>query len=284
MCIVCIIIVIVCYRKFRLLRESEWFQNLQASCGELLRHIRKWVNTNVATLLTMRTRSSLKPTSYGSVAAVGGAAVVGGAAAPTVAVMGVSAVGFTSTGIAAGSTAAGMMSSAAVGGVTTAGSSVAVLQSVGATGSLMAAGGAVVAGVVVVGAVISGCIGYGIYRLTASYRQEEDTHVGKQDETVHPQLVSCETAQSSALVLRPETEHDSSTDLLAMKDDDELETLPLDVQIVDHQKQSSALRLSGRPELFLTNTLMGDLQLSTLWRNAQCHHTNCFCRVALVAQ
>ena len=64
-----------------------------------------------------------------------------------------SAVGFTTGGIAAGSTAAGMMSAAAVanGGGVAAGSTVAVLQSVGAVGlatctkAVVAAGAAVLA-------------------------------------------------------------------------------------------------------------------------------------------
>ena len=58
-----------------------------------------------------------------------------------------SAVGFTTGGIAAGSTAAGMMSAAAVanGGGVAAGSTVAVLQSVGAVGGLATCTKAVVA-------------------------------------------------------------------------------------------------------------------------------------------
>ena len=63
-------------------------------------------------------------------------AAVGGVAAPVVVTSAVSAIGFTSTGIAAGSTAASMMSAAAIanGGGVAAGSTVAVLQSVGAVG------------------------------------------------------------------------------------------------------------------------------------------------------
>ncbi|KDO21388.1 hypothetical protein SPRG_13701 [Saprolegnia parasitica CBS 223.65] len=77
---------------------------------------------------------------------LGGAAVAGAVAAPVATTAVVAGLGFTSGGIAAGSTAAGMMSAAAVanGGSVAAGSTVAVLQSVGAAG-LGVAGGAAVA-------------------------------------------------------------------------------------------------------------------------------------------
>ena len=84
--------------------------------------------------------------------AVGG--MVGGAVGGTAAYVGVpmvvNALGFTAEGIVAGSTAAGMMSTAAVaegGGVAT-GSTVAMLQSIGATGVLgVMAGPVIVAGI-----------------------------------------------------------------------------------------------------------------------------------------
>ena len=68
----------------------------------------------------------------------------------------VSAIGFTSGGIAAGSTAAGMMSAAAVanGGGIAAGSAVAVLQSIGAVGGIATCTKAVVAGGAAVGAAV----------------------------------------------------------------------------------------------------------------------------------
>ncbi|XP_074516834.1 interferon alpha-inducible protein 27-like protein 1 isoform X3 [Sebastes fasciatus] len=76
-------------------------------------------------------------------AAVGGGAVAGVIGAPFV----LGAIGFTSAGIAASSIAAGMMSSAAVanGGAVAAGSTVAVLQALGA-GGLTAAATAAAAG------------------------------------------------------------------------------------------------------------------------------------------
>lgn len=96
-------------------------------------------------------QSSLKK---GLVGAAGGAAI-GSAASLALAPAVVSTLGFTSAGIAAGSTAAGMMSAAAVagGGGVAAGSTVAVLQTVGAAG-LMAAGAPVVLGVAAVGGVV----------------------------------------------------------------------------------------------------------------------------------
>ncbi|EQC35203.1 hypothetical protein SDRG_07432 [Saprolegnia diclina VS20] len=79
---------------------------------------------------------------------LGGAAVAGAVAAPVATTAVVAGLGFTSSGIAAGSTAASMMSAAAVanGGGVAAGSTVAVLQSVGAAG-LGVAGGVAVAAV-----------------------------------------------------------------------------------------------------------------------------------------
>ena len=71
-------------------------------------------------------------------AAVGGA--LGASTAPVVAVATVNAVGFTSSGIAAGSTAASMMAAEAVaaGGGVAAGGTVATCQSIGALGALAA--------------------------------------------------------------------------------------------------------------------------------------------------
>uniref|UniRef100_A0A3Q1EXL7 Uncharacterized protein n=1 Tax=Acanthochromis polyacanthus TaxID=80966 RepID=A0A3Q1EXL7_9TELE len=86
------------------------------------------------------------------------AAIGGGVAAETVvlAPVAVGAMGFTSSGIAAGSYAAGMMSSAAIanGGGVAAGSLVAVLQSAGTCAAgLSATANAAVAGV---GAAVGG--------------------------------------------------------------------------------------------------------------------------------
>ncbi|ESP00920.1 hypothetical protein LOTGIDRAFT_176462 [Lottia gigantea] len=91
------------------------------------------LNTNTVTCIT-----------FGDVvvgALVGGAVIVGG---PLV----LGAVGFTGAGITAGSVAAGMMSTAAVtnGGAVAAGSTVAVLQSVGAAGFAAGTKAAIVAG------------------------------------------------------------------------------------------------------------------------------------------
>ncbi|XP_067329807.1 interferon alpha-inducible protein 27-like protein 2A [Anolis sagrei] len=83
---------------------------------------------------------------FGAVVAFGGAVV----AAPLV----LGAVGYTATGIAVGSLAAKMMSAAAIanGGGVAAGSTVAVLQSVGAAGLSTATTAAVTAGGAILGA------------------------------------------------------------------------------------------------------------------------------------
>eukprot|EP00121_Abeoforma_whisleri_P009084 Awhi_evm1s8346 len=96
--------------------------------------------------------------------AIGGG-IIAGAAAPAATVAVISAAGFTTSGVAAGSTAAGLMSAAAIsnGGSIAAGSSIAVLQSIGATGTLGLAGtcGVVLGGFLAIGGVVAG-IGYGI--------------------------------------------------------------------------------------------------------------------------
>ena len=95
----------------------------------------------------------MEPIVVGGVVAGG---VVGGMGAVIAVEAGVAAVGFTASGIAAGSTAAAMMSTAAVanGGAVAAGSTVAVLQSVGAAGLGSLAGPVIVVGAVLGAAVI----------------------------------------------------------------------------------------------------------------------------------
>ena len=97
--------------------------------------------------------------------AVGGAAggAVGGAIAVPVTLGIVNSLGFTSAGIAAGSTAAAMMSAEAVaaGGAVASGGLVATLQAVGAAG-LMAGGPAFVAATVLLPAVACAAVGVGI--------------------------------------------------------------------------------------------------------------------------
>jgi len=96
-------------------------------------------------------------------------AAVGGVAAPVVVTSAVSAIGFTSTGIAAGSTAASMMSAAAIanGGGVAAGSTVAVLQSVGAVGLGALAWPVALGGAVVVGGICC-AVAYNRYKQPAT--------------------------------------------------------------------------------------------------------------------
>eukprot|EP00922_Rhytidocystis_sp_ex-Travisia-forbesii_P068496 GHVS01102015.1.p1 GENE.GHVS01102015.1~~GHVS01102015.1.p1 ORF type:complete len:193 (-),score=34.14 GHVS01102015.1:746-1324(-) len=92
------------------------------------------------------------------------AGAVVGSMAPVIVTTAVNAVGFTASGIAAGSTAAGMMSSlaAASGGAVAAGTPVAILQSIGVIGLgagtavAVAAGGAIVGAAAVGGATYAG--------------------------------------------------------------------------------------------------------------------------------
>lgn len=112
-----------------------------------------------------------------TVAAMGTGSVVGaaalGVAAPTAAVAGVQAIGFTSTGIAAGSTAAAMMSASAP---VASGSLVAIGQSIGAVGAL-GAGASAGVGIVgaLLGAVFVGAVVYGGFKLDEAlkYKDEE---------------------------------------------------------------------------------------------------------------
>jgi len=107
------------------------------------------------------------------VVVVGGGAII---AAPFV----LTAVGFTSAGIAAGSAAAGMMSSAAIanGGAIAAGSTVAVLQSVGAAG-LGVTGAAAVGGA---GAATGGIVGgMGAY-FKSKFSKEEDPKFSEKEQ------------------------------------------------------------------------------------------------------
>lgn len=104
---------------------------------------------------------------------IGGAglvsAIAGGAVAPTVVVGGIQAIGFTSAGIAAGSTAAGMMSSAAIasGGAIASGSTVATLQTIGAVGAL--AGGPLAAAIIG-GSVLGVGATYGVIKIHESLK------------------------------------------------------------------------------------------------------------------
>eukprot|EP01126_Amoeba_proteus_P049793 TRINITY_DN5841_c0_g1_i2.p1 TRINITY_DN5841_c0_g1~~TRINITY_DN5841_c0_g1_i2.p1 ORF type:complete len:507 (-),score=61.10 TRINITY_DN5841_c0_g1_i2:995-2359(-) len=101
---------------------------------------------------------------WASMIGVGGVSTALAAAAPSITVAAIQGIGFTSTGIVAGSSAAAMMSSAAIasGGGIAAGSTVATLQSIGAVGALgagAAAGvvvGALVASILVVGGITVG--------------------------------------------------------------------------------------------------------------------------------
>jgi hypothetical protein len=111
---------------------------------------------------------SAHPSAHGSIAttvAAGSAAgILGAAAGPTVAVAAVQAVGFSSTGIVGGSWAASLMSATAIanGGGVSAGSAVAIMQSIGAVGALPAG---LAAGAMVAGACATVGVGYGAYRL-----------------------------------------------------------------------------------------------------------------------
>ena len=89
-------------------------------------------------------------------------AVAGAVAVPGVVVAGAGALGFTAGGIASGSTAASMMSLA---GSVQAGSLVATLQSIGATGALGYLGTAGASAVVTSGAVVGAAVGFTIFWL-----------------------------------------------------------------------------------------------------------------------
>jgi len=94
------------------------------------------------------------------------AAVVG--AVPLAVVGTVQAIGFSSTGIIAGSTAATMMAAEAVaaGGGVAAGGTVATLQSIGAIGM---AGALPIAGIVILSVASATGIGYGIFRCVETF-------------------------------------------------------------------------------------------------------------------
>ncbi|CAL1674572.1 unnamed protein product [Lasius platythorax] len=95
---------------------------------------------------------------------VGVASVLGVGAATAATPAAVTALGFTSSGIAAGSTAASMMSVLG-GGSTAAGSLVAGCQSVGAIGSLAGATvGLPLIGCIAGVGLAGGALGYGVYR------------------------------------------------------------------------------------------------------------------------
>jgi len=99
--------------------------------------------------------------------AVASASVVGGVLAPVATVAGIQAIGFGAGGVIAGSTAAGMMSTA---GSVAAGSSVAVLQSIGALGTLTV-GPAVLVGLL--GAAVVGGIAFGSIELHEHLTEEK---------------------------------------------------------------------------------------------------------------
>uniref|UniRef100_A0A7S4NWR2 Uncharacterized protein n=2 Tax=Guillardia theta TaxID=55529 RepID=A0A7S4NWR2_GUITH len=141
------------------LDASEGVDELQAGW------IVEWEDTdlNGTTESTARAGPGI---SSGAAAAAAGGALGGAMLAPAAAVVGVQAIGFTSTGIVAGSTAASMMSASAVasgGGVASmaSGGVVAALQSIGATGML---GLSATAAVACVGAAVAGTAAYGSYR------------------------------------------------------------------------------------------------------------------------
>ncbi|CAL1674567.1 unnamed protein product [Lasius platythorax] len=102
---------------------------------------------------------------------VGVASVLGVGAATAATPAAVAALGFTSSGIAAGSTAASMMSVLG-GGSTAAGSLVAACQSVGAIGSLAGATVALPLIVCIAGVgVTGGALGYGVYRGVKKFKK-----------------------------------------------------------------------------------------------------------------
>lgn len=116
--------------------------------------------------------------------------IVGAVGTYAAAIPVVNAIGFTSAGIASGSSAAGLMSSYAIanGGGVAAGGLVATLQSIGAVGALGATGTVVVAGVGAVVGVGLGLtalgIGYGGYRLYKHYKKPSDVNYASDEPDV----------------------------------------------------------------------------------------------------
>ncbi|XP_017270400.1 interferon alpha-inducible protein 27-like protein 2 isoform X2 [Kryptolebias marmoratus] len=113
---------------------------------------------------------------FGRTLTISGGAAVGGVGAVMAAPLVLGAIGFTSTGIAAGSFAASMMSAAAVanGGGVAAGSLVALLQSAGAAG-LSATANAALAG-------IGGIFGAGFGWLASVFQEEEERKRKEEEE------------------------------------------------------------------------------------------------------
>ena len=146
--------------------------------------IRKHMRDRTPEKKSAASASNMPPgNSAASAAAMAMGGAVGGAAGASLAVnitLGiVNALGFTSAGIAAGSTAAAMMSAEAVaaGGAILAGGQVATLQAVGAAG-LMAGGPAFVAATVLLPAVACAAVGVGIGAAISRIRSRENRASG----------------------------------------------------------------------------------------------------------
>jgi hypothetical protein len=125
-------------------------------------------------------KSSVNVAALGAVGGAVGGAVVGGVVAPVAVVGTVSAMGFGTSGIVAGSLASTMMASSATatGGGVVASSTVAVLQSIGATLGTSALSavpiGIAIAGGVLIGAGLIGGLVYGGIKLHEHLNEKEN--------------------------------------------------------------------------------------------------------------
>ncbi|XP_029913673.1 interferon alpha-inducible protein 27-like protein 2B [Myripristis murdjan] len=117
-------------------------------------------------------------------AATVGGALIGGVGAVVAAPFVLAGIGFTSTGIAAGSLAASMMSSTAIasGGGVAAGSLVAILQSAGAVGLSAGASAAVAGAGAAAGAAVAGTAGALGAKAIDGEDKDEDTKGMKKEE------------------------------------------------------------------------------------------------------
>jgi Interferon-induced 6-16 family len=97
--------------------------------------------------------------------------LVVGAFTPTAMVAAIQGIGFTTSGITAGSFAATMMSFG--GGATASGGLVATLQSIGAIGALSVSAASIVA---ICGSVTSGLVIYGLFKAIQHFKQKFDAH------------------------------------------------------------------------------------------------------------